>query len=104
MDDLTSETFRPHVGSEFRVERPAAEAEAVRDGVGLRLVAVRDLGRQPHAPRSEPFALEFVGPPQPALEQRIYRLRHDKLGPLEIFLVPIGIDAAGGLQYEAVFN
>ena len=104
MDDLTSETFRPHVGSEFRADGPEAVAEAVGAGVSLRLAAVRDLGRQPNAPRVEPFALEFVGPQQPVLEQRIYRLRHETLGLLEIFLVPIGIDAAGGLQYEAVFN
>jgi hypothetical protein len=104
MDEMTSETFLPHVGSEFRVDGPAAGVEAVGDGVILRLAAVRDLGRQPNAPRTEPFALEFEGPPQPMLEQRIYRLQHDELGPLEIFLVPIGIGAAGGLQYEAVFN
>jgi hypothetical protein len=104
MEEMTSETFLPHVGSEFRVDGPAAATDAAALGVSLRLAAVRDLGRHPNAPRSEPFALEFEGPPQPMLEQRIYRLQHDKLGPLEIFLVPIGIDAAGGLQYEAVFN
>ena len=99
MDDLTGQMFLPHVGSEFRVEGPASG-----DDVSLRLSAVRDLGRQPNAPRVKPFALEFAGPPEPRLEQRIYRLEHDTLGSLEIFLVPIGFDAAGGLQYEAVFN
>ncbi len=99
MDDLTGQMFLPHVGSEFRVDGPEAG-----DDVSLRLAAVRDLGRQPNAPRVRPFALEFAGPPEPRLEQRIYRLEHETLGSLEIFLVPIGFDAAGGLQYEAVFN
>ena len=99
MDDLTGQMFLPHVGSEFRVDGPGAG-----DDVSLRLAAVRDLGSQPNAPRVKPFALEFAGPPEPRLEQRIYRLRHETLGSLEIFLVPIGFDAAGGLQYEAVFN
>jgi hypothetical protein len=52
----------------------------------------------------DPFALEFSGPTEPALDQRIYRLGHPALGELEIFLVPIGIEPAGGRRYEAVFN
>ena len=34
--------------------------------------------------------------------QRIYRLRHDRLGAFEVFLVPIGPDAVG-MRFEAVF-
>src|SRR5437870_3505976 len=63
MDDLTGQRFLPHVGSEFRVEGPASG-----DDVSLRLAAVRDLGRQPNAPRVKPFALEFARPPEPRLE------------------------------------
>ena len=99
MDDMTSQTFLPHVGSEFRFQGPMGG-----DDVNLHLTAVRDLGKQPNAPRGEPFALEFAGPPQPVLDQRIYRLEHDELGVLEIFVVPIGYDAEGNLRYEAVFN
>jgi hypothetical protein len=97
LESLTAETFHPHEGSDFEV----------RDSGGpivLRLTEVRSLGHQPHAPRVDPFALEFGGPSQPVLEQRIYRLAHPSLGELEIFLVPVGIDPAGGLLYEAVFN
>jgi hypothetical protein len=39
-----------------------------------------------------PFSLEFRGGPDPPLPQRIYRLEHDELGAIEIFLVPIASD------------
>ena len=37
--------------------------------------------------------------PNPPLPQQIYRVEHEKLGELEIFLVPIAVD-----QYQAVFT
>ncbi len=49
-----------------------------------------------------PFTLVFQGPAEPLLPQRIYRLEHDSIGAFEIFIVPIGQDAAG-TTYEAVF-
>ncbi len=94
----TAQTFSPHEGTSFLVLGPEA------GGAVLHLREVRALGRQPHAPRAEPFSLVFVGPPEPRLEQRIYELEHDALGAFELFLVPIGFDPAGGLRYEAVFN
>ena len=97
LDSVTAETFLAHRGSAF---------EARGDGgtVVLRLADVRSLGHQPRAPRVDPFALEFSGPAQPALEQAIHRLEHPELGTLEIFLVPTGLDPDGGRRYEAVFN
>ena len=99
VNSLTIETFNPFLESDFR-------ARLEPDGlvIDLRLIEVRPLGRQPNAPRAEPFALVFAGPAQPRLEQRIYGLDHDRLGSIEIFLVPIGFDPGGGLLYEAVFN
>jgi len=43
--------------------------------------------------------LVFQGGPDPPLPQRIYRVEHDELGELEIFLVPIAPD-----RYEAIFS
>jgi hypothetical protein len=50
----------------------------------------------------EPFRLAFLGPTDPALPQQTYRLEHDVLGTLDIFLVPIARNAAG-TTYEAIF-
>jgi hypothetical protein len=50
-----------------------------------------------------PFSLVFRGGPSPPLPQRIYRVEHEALGALDIFLVPIGPDEVGQ-RYEAVFT
>jgi hypothetical protein len=60
---------------------------------------------EPHpGARPEPFSVYFRGPRTPILQQQIYRLTHDQMPELEIFLVPVGPDLkAGGMLYEAVF-
>ena len=99
MPDLSIETFLPHLETEFRVADPTGA-----EPVAIRLTEARDLGRQPNAPRTDPFSLEFTGPRLPVLDQRTYRLEHRDLGTLDIFLVPIGPDPTGAPRYEAVFN
>ena len=54
-------------------------------------------------PGREPFSLTFLGPRQPLLPQRMYRLDFGQLGRLEIFIVPVGRDSSG-TKYEAVFT
>ncbi len=51
----------------------------------------------------ESFALLFRGPGAFVLPQQIYTLAHDRLGSLDLFLVPVGRDA-NGTYYEVVFN
>ncbi len=50
-----------------------------------------------------PFMLIFRSGQAVILPQRIYRLSHDRLGTLDLFLVPIGRDVQGAL-YQAVFS
>ena len=50
-----------------------------------------------------PFSLIFLAKDPRVLPQRIYRLEHNGLGQLEIFLVPAGKDAQG-VTYCATFN
>ncbi len=92
---VTKETFAPHLGSRF--------ALPLTDGVlELELFAVDALPTPPNAPRAS-FALRFRTPAVTGhVPQRIYPLAHPVLGTLEIFLVPLGADAAG-MRYEAVF-
>jgi hypothetical protein len=58
--------------------------------------------RDERQPR-EPFSLVFRGQPGVVMPQQVYRLVHDTMGTLELFLVPIQPDEHGQL-YEAVFN
>ena len=50
-----------------------------------------------------PFSLIFLGKDPRVLPQRIYRLEHDGLGEVAVFLVPIGKNAEG-VSYQATFN
>lgn len=85
LEDLTADTFAPHVGSAFAV-----------GGGTLVLAAIREGGPAPSAALRAPFALEFSG--EVELEQAIHALDHPVLGRLEIFLV-----RTGPATYEAVF-
>lgn len=51
----------------------------------------------------ETFSIFFHGPSDPYMLQGMHKLKHNHLGELSIFLVPIGQDK-DGFQYEAVFN
>jgi hypothetical protein len=91
LQTLTKADFEALLNQRFRVdpgERPAFEVE---------LIEVTEIPREPGG--RAPFSLEFAGGPTPPLPQRIYRVEHDALGALEIFLVPIAED-----RYEAVFT
>ena len=50
-----------------------------------------------------PFSLIFLGKDPRVLPQRLYRLEHEEMGAVTIFLVPIGKDAEG-VSYQATFN
>jgi hypothetical protein len=101
LDRLTVASFTPAVGEAFAL---------VDDEVGrLELELLDARTHAPAAPPADaagarsPFSLLFRGPREPLMPQRIYRLEHDGVGPLEIFLVPVGQDDAG-TRYEAVFG
>jgi Domain of unknown function (DUF6916) len=98
LEDLTRESFAPHVGSEFRLPVDGGAP------VALTLIEATSLGpgRAGGTGRA-PFSVVFRGPRTPVLPQRIHRLEHDRLGALEMFIVPIGPDAHG-LCYEAIFT
>ena len=101
--DFTLETFRPHLGEAFWIEVSPTHTLETRlvaaDGLGE---ATRSPGGQPATER-RPFSIVFQGPGDVVLPQRIYRVRHDVIGTFDLFLVPIGRDAAG-MRYEAVFT
>jgi hypothetical protein len=97
LDQVTVETFEPHVGSSFwaefstggRVELRLTRAAKVMESEAARL-------------NRHPFSLYFIGPLSFKLEQQIYHVTHPALEAMDLFLVPIGQDAQA-YQYEAVF-
>ena len=89
---LNYEDFAPLVGTTFALANALGElvlidAEALPAGSG--------------APRA-PFSLIFEGPLQPMLEQQIHAFRHETLGALELFLVPLS-RGDSAVRYQAIF-
>lgn len=92
---LTIETFERHLNDSFRLAQG-------NESVAVTLIDAKALGSpEPAAPRRS-FSLLFRGPGEPVLPQQVYRLEHDSLGAMEIFVVPVGPDTEG-MRYEVIF-
>jgi hypothetical protein len=94
---LTLELFQPEVGSTFSIGFSDARFDLeLREAAALKY-------HNPKIQTRYPFALLFVCPDPRVLQQGCYAIDHERLGSLEIFIVPIASDE-DGVQYEAVFN
>ena len=97
LDRVGAADFSPHLHDTFRV---------VTDGsvsCELELVEVHDTGRASPTRKQSPFSLLFKGPRDNLLPQQLYRIENEKLGPMDLFIVPVRADQ-DGYYYEAVFN
>jgi hypothetical protein len=90
----TKEAFQASVNSTFKL---LVEPDTWFD---LKLTEMTE-GRS--LPRQEQFSLIFQAPLDAPPEQRIYRLEHERLGMLDLFLVPIERNGTG-VCFQAVFN
>ncbi|HVT12561.1 MAG TPA: hypothetical protein VHE55_09855 [Fimbriimonadaceae bacterium] len=98
LDQVTVETFQPHVGSEFRLAMQEGQPPIAM----LTLQGATPSKYKPDSGRV-PFSLFFDGPAQPALGQDVYCLSHDSLGDMTIFIVPVSGDSQSR-RYQAVFS
>lgn len=100
LDKLSVDEFMPAVGQTFTLD--------VGEAGTLDLELVGASTHPPDTPSKDesgnrsPFSVRFRGPAEPILGQRIYRLDNETVGPLEIFIVPLGVDERG-TTYEAIF-
>ena len=91
---LTKESFSENLNTKFLIPlQPSGAAE-------LELIEVLVTMATPDR---EQFSLFFRGPQEYLFPQATYHLEHEKMGPMDIFIVPIGREA-DGFRYEAVFN
>jgi hypothetical protein len=113
LSELEAADFRAVQGSTFRVTAAGAApgAEGPSPSFEARLAEVSGHAENLPGEFRAPFALIFHGPPEPVRPQGIYRVEHDQLGTLELFLVPVGPDAPAepgrepaAMRYEAVFG
>ncbi len=99
LNELTYASFEPYLNQTFTLNLEGEEP------VAFELIEVSHLGREPDEAENRrwSFALVFRGPESPVFEQQIFRLDHEEMGTLELFLVPLG-PGKTGMQYEAVFT
>ena len=93
IDAFTEAMFAENLNTTFYVRDASNQIE-------LKLVETTSISTMPH---NIQFSIVFQGPPETILQQKIYKLDHERLGELDLFLVPIAKNDAG-FQYEAVFN
>jgi len=97
LEKFTAETFEALSGQTFQLRH-----EDLPD-TGAKLVQVRQLSDQNGPSGRAPFSLLFVCDGKTEPVQGMFRLEHEKIGGLEVFLVPVGQDERG-LLLEAVFT
>jgi hypothetical protein len=97
--DLTAEHFADLIGCGFRVVLPE-HAET------LTLERIEATRKSPNPAKfRNSFSLFFKGESKTAfINQNTVPMENDKLGRLDIFIVPIGRNDDGTFQYQAVFN
>ncbi|MCA1557950.1 MAG: hypothetical protein LC731_05345 [Acidobacteria bacterium] len=94
---LKEEMFAQHLNTKFYVPLDERKVE-------LELVGVAgDKSSLDKIEGVERFALYFLGPGDFYLPQSTYRMEHEALGQLDIFIVPVSKNSEG-YQYEAVFS
>ena len=87
----TADTFRPHIGSRFRLHRSGQPA------LDLELTQVESAATD--GGRTDSFKLRFAGESAAGVAQSTYSLDHAVLGRFAIFVVP-----SGEAGVEAVVN
>lgn len=94
LEQIRPNTLTEYVGSEFQVLVNTPKPLFV---TLTKIVELAKIGRQ------EIFSLYFHGPSDMFMQQATYRLKHEKYGEVDLFLVPVGRDK-DGFEYECAFN
>lgn len=101
LDKLTSSDFAPYLTQTFHIHLDREQRLEVE------LVNVTEYGAAAQTNKQNgkrrPFSVIFRGPHNVYLPQQIYTIEHEQLGPLSLFLVPIGPDVQG-MCFEAIFS
>ena len=92
--DLTKEIFSESLETKFRLDREPSRS------IELELI---ELNEGVSTPGHEQFSLIFRGPLDYFLGQGTYHMEHDKMGEIDLFLVPVGQEQ-DGFHYEVIFN
>jgi hypothetical protein len=92
--ELSRDRFAEVLGSTFLLKAASGQT------VGIELEEVSDVRQRPH---QTSFSILFRIPENYSVEQGLYDLEHEVLGPIQLFLVPV-LASPNVLRLEAVFN
>ena len=96
MSDLFShDRFAEARGSLFKLTAP--------NGTSVE-IELADVSELKATDSQESFSTIFLVPESYRVEQGLYDIDHPAIGPMQLFLVPVGLADDGRLQLEAVFN
>jgi hypothetical protein len=98
LDQMTMESFAPHVGTSFWVELPNGSRVELKLAKAAKVMESESARLERH-----PFSLYFEGPKSILLPQQTYHLSHAAMPEMDIFIVPVG-HTGTTYQYEAVFT
>lgn len=99
LNKLTYSDFAAYLNQTFRIH-----LESI-DPLEAELIDVAHMGSEPQDEGVRwAFSIVLRGPREPVLPQQIYSVEHEQMGPLDLFLVPLGPDKEGHIEYEAVFT
>ena len=93
---LVIEDFADKVGGAFAIDMQDAN-------IALNLIEASPLPNRRGPEHRQPFSLIFLAADSRVLPQQLYRITHEALGEMAIFLVPVRKDE-DGVQYQATFN
>jgi len=86
--------FAELIGTNFQT--PAANGELIE----LELAEVSALRKRRG---QQSFSVIFLLPEGYTADQQLYEMSHEKLGTMQLFLVPVGVEN-GRVQLEAIFS
>lgn len=95
IENLQLEDFTGRIGEKFRLETAGGDA------VEVELIDASGMGGTEG--KRPPFSVVFRIPEEVPPRQAIYRLAHDEMETMDLFLVPVG-PAEEGIKWEAVFT
>ena len=100
---VTKDTFSGYLGQKFHVHVAAAVLDMELVDVNELVATVGRRSTKPSAQGPRPFSVLFQGPQDPLLPQATYKVEHEAVGTVDIFIVPIGPEQ-GVAMYEGIFN
>ncbi|HEY6315407.1 MAG TPA: hypothetical protein VIY52_32015 [Streptosporangiaceae bacterium] len=110
LETLTAEDFRGQQGTRFQLTGGAPDGRSLIS-FEAELVDVTEHAGNVRGTFRVPFSVLFHGPLDPIAPQGTYRVAHEQLGMLELFIAPVGPgdpsapgQAPTAMRYEAVFG